>query len=790
MSEHQPATNINEHAPYEQPDDAAGLVAGNGITIEGNTIAVSPSVVSSSSPAVQSVVLFGPLGLLSPNGTYSLLAGGTATIGDGSKTPLSAVFATLAAAQVVYPSAVALTNWVDGCATQKAFDAGSVVSFYPGANVCINSGVFLDGASNLPRYVLNGNGATLTAGKELPTPSGWNTTIGAAPPTVFFNGTLRAGLSGGSVNTSSEFGSSNSPFGARLIVRDLIAVAESTSTCLAFGGEATNKVNGAASGLYNVVLNKFIAGISWVGYADLNFAEHVEVGANPAGNGTRILYQTQDGDGTRIIHCKAYGGYLAQLESCKGFKVESCVGGQFKCTGSVGEIVAGHQEATDNSNAVPWSIEIDRSHVTIDNTYTEPSGVSTKFSVRVNDSTTEKLYVASEVYIKGWVPRIRYAAATGDVTRGPDLYITNLNPNGKVQLSDCRGQVISEGVSVGYRAVRVESAVTAIGTALTAGADYIATGNWTLKYNGSWAVSTSNGATPTPYAFVTPTVAGVADASLSGGTLTSGKGYSYIAAVKNAAGAYSPLSGAVEVTATASGIADLTITNPTGATTIALWRKKGAGVAAEPDHYIEIGLDAYQTAWIDTGANLNGREWRTTSLPVPNNVAGTGLQFMFLPTACAVFVAEGHTLFGQAVAATTFGLTTGAPTGSYTFSGSTGAISGFYLDPTRYPAWAQLDLRLGALCNNAAPGVNFTAKLFAISAPTGAEGVISVTAAEDAASAVLLEKPAANSAGAPVNSGNFPMPVSAGWYAIGCVSSGTTAAKSETLLRAELHAVY
>ncbi len=41
---------------------------------------------------------------------------------DGTSTPLSAIFSDLAAAQVVYPFATALTDEVDWCAWQKCID--------------------------------------------------------------------------------------------------------------------------------------------------------------------------------------------------------------------------------------------------------------------------------------------------------------------------------------------------------------------------------------------------------------------------------------------------------------------------------------------------------------------------------------------------------------------------------------------------------------------------------------------------------------------------------------------
>lgn len=48
-------------------------------------------------------------------------------IGDGNLHPLSSVYATLAAAQAVYPFATSLTQQIDCCAFQAAMNASTKV---------------------------------------------------------------------------------------------------------------------------------------------------------------------------------------------------------------------------------------------------------------------------------------------------------------------------------------------------------------------------------------------------------------------------------------------------------------------------------------------------------------------------------------------------------------------------------------------------------------------------------------------------------------------------------------
>lgn len=520
-----------------------------------------------------------------------------------------------------------------GPALQAALDAHRVVQLVPGATYLLATPVFTDAASNTAKYAIYANGAEIIFDPSLPKPSTWNTGIAAAPATGFFNGTLRSGLSGATVTTDSTTGSTNAPFGARLTIYDAILTSGgalgSQAACAIFGGTQNNNINGAAAGLVNCTLNKLIAGISWSGYADGNFAEHVEVGSNPAGNGTRIIYQRSSGDKTRLIDCKAYGGYIADLTSSNGFMIESTAGGQISVGSSMGQIVTGHQEADELSSAVPWSISIDRSHVTILDQYTHVSNINTHYSIRINDTATSPLYTASEVYIRGWRANTRYISSQGDAAKGPSLYVTALNPGGKVQVQDTRGIVTVAGASVGWQATWVASADSSIQAALTAGADYLVTGDWLLTYNGSWKVGSPGGALPMSRTLSAPSLTLAAETVVTGGTLANGTMYEYCVASKTASGSYSALSSAVQLAATATGVADLVVTNTAGPVTIAIWRKTGAGVTTSPDRYIEVGLDAYRTLWLDTGVNFNGRPWQTSSIPVPTSVAGSGAQAIF-----------------------------------------------------------------------------------------------------------------------------------------------------------------
>lgn len=96
-------------------DDVFALSAGTGqkLSLTGGSAAASLAA-----GVLGNVLTFGPGGTNAPDGSYTLLNTTVKKVGDGTGTALSAVYSTLAAAQVVYPFATALTQTVDFCALQ------------------------------------------------------------------------------------------------------------------------------------------------------------------------------------------------------------------------------------------------------------------------------------------------------------------------------------------------------------------------------------------------------------------------------------------------------------------------------------------------------------------------------------------------------------------------------------------------------------------------------------------------------------------------------------------------
>lgn len=77
----------------------------------------------------------------------------------------------------------------------------------------------------------------------------------------------------------------------------------------------------------------------------------------------------------------------------------------------------------------------------------------------------------------------------------------------------------------------------------------------------------------------------------------------------------------ITMTSTRATIWQATV--PTSPATLVVWRTddgSAGDVLTAPDRYALIPINGYRTKITDTGANINGRAWISTSVPVPNTV--------------------------------------------------------------------------------------------------------------------------------------------------------------------------
>lgn len=113
----------------------------------------------------------------------------------------------------------------------------------------------------------------------------------------------------------------------------------------------------------------------------------------------------------------------------------------------------------------------------------------------------------------------------------------------------------------------------------------------------------------------------------------------------------------------------------------------------------------------------------------------------------------------------------------------------FYLDPADYAIsglTTYINVDASLYCNATAPGTQtFTVGLYPISAVAGAANTITVTAGAVTTGTTCAFVNPTNSTRNHVNSTDVAFPA-AGYYALGCVNSATTAANSQTMVNARL----
>lgn len=501
-----------------------------------------------------------------------------------------------------------------GAALQAAFDARPTVSLRPGGTYLLNTPVFLDGTNHRTRYTLEMNGATLVLGSGLPTAS---TFSAGTTRWAIFNGNLRAALSGGVVNCSAANMSTAPAFPSqpRLEVRNGIVDGQAADVGFVYG-------NTSPTLLRRLVMYRMKYGISWSQYTDHNAVEHCHV-VSPVTGGW-LVKQEANGDGLIVAHCKGVGAGIVNAVNLYGAHITAGVAGGYYFQSCRGVIIdAGHQEL-DEASAFPYVVTVDRSEVALRSHFSNVGKGSGNYVFVINDDVSDARS-GSNLTLENCTASYYVRVGDTDPGRDPLIYVQAATDNTRVRVRDSRtivwGQSDNapprsrEGLSIGA----ADSGITA---AITAGQHQIATGSFDLlRRDGAWTITPPAGVVAPPRTLLAPTLAAAAVTGI-GGVLTNGQAYQYVAAVKSADGAYSPLSSAVTGTPTANSI-DLTVTNPSTPCVVALWRRTGTGVTATPDRYIEIPHDGYIGHWFDTGTRINGRAWQTTSLPVPNTVAGT-----------------------------------------------------------------------------------------------------------------------------------------------------------------------
>lgn len=509
----------------------------------------------------------------------------------------------------------------DAPAIQAAIDAGTyVISLDPGKTYLLDSAIFIDGTSAFTRVVIQGNGAILKLGANLPT-TNWSrdTTTRFA----IFPNTLRSALSAGVVTVNDANRATGSGGALRsLIVRDLTVDAQAANRGFSFG-------NRTAVTMDNVTFYRGRVLSTWWDYSDANTFKscYSRGGSGPAGQ--VLVEQYQQGDGLIVENGKADSSVgLLHLTTCRGALISGTVTGKITLTNCSGIVISGaHQEGQQSTMT---SLVISNSHVTLQGTIIYENWSSTVCPITINDSADEP---DTELVLTSCQVTQLHTTSTGTTEFSPFIEIITSGDNTKIVARDLRGMFASSAMS-GKHPEGVQPAIkapVAIQTAFDspAGRHALATGNWTLKRtaSGVWTVrdTVHGGAVVSVRESAAPSIVQLTTSSgvNAGGTLTNGQSYQYAVAVIDALGNYSAVSSASAATANANGAVRLLLGLSSSPSVLIVWRDAGASVLSAPDAYCIIPVRAARPYLYDTGNYLMGRPWITTSVPVPNTVAST-----------------------------------------------------------------------------------------------------------------------------------------------------------------------
>jgi hypothetical protein len=597
---------------------------------------------------------------------------------------------------------------------QAAFDDGARTITLPkppigGGVALLDSPVFFDVDNIRDRITLDLNGWTVQGGANLPTSDQF--TPDTAVQFAFFPNTLRSAYNSSTKKVAVTSG--NRVMGVSISsVQQPDPSGYFTVINGVFDGQGEKRAlmfcNDASGRARRVTLYRGYCLVTWTDYADSSGIDECG-GRSPIVGVSSLVKQFTSGDGIEHKgHCDARM-YQADLAGNQGFISRASVGGRYRLTRCFGaKIIAWHGEndTTYGDASTPHGLTLDRTQVALDSCVLWNPKTAGLYNIEINDSASST-EMATELLVKDsrLLTYLRGTATDGtDPLASPSVHITRLNDSGVVRFENTFGGLGVAGLSPVYPAgALIKSDDSTIQTAIDAGQAIIATGNWELRKNkGSWEIvalaqrgmtTARKKISPTFTNVIVPTVPADSGATING-TLVSGHVYEYVTAMQDELGFFGPPS---TISSTSRGTADSVgtlrgVLNSRGAGVLHIWRKDltadsaaNGAVATSPTAYVKIPVGRNTLRFYDTGANVNGWVWLTTSIPsVPasdNTVAAAALDGARLAFNDAVLLSaarDPESMFVGAVTVDSNGAYTSAPvvwpdgaTGTYTGTAST-----------------------------------------------------------------------------------------------------------------------
>lgn len=485
-----------------------------------------------------------------------------------------------------------------------------------GGSYLADSPVFVAQASAFQRLVIEGNGATIKLGPNLPT-TNWSRDT-SAQFFIFPNTVASAWNTTTNVVTVSDANRAtglNTGALCSLVVRNVTVDGQAANRAFAF-------LNRTGATFDTVDIYRGRALVTWWDYSDRAIVARNCYSRSGSGPAEQVIAEGyQMGDGLRFESCKADSSVgLARLKTCRGAVFSGTVTGRIEledCQSILFE--AGHQELGNQANRVAFDIK--NSSLTIDTSMLYLSSTSTVPVVSIDDSSGETDSHVRFVYCETITA---LNSSSGPSIFGPLVEIVAAGENTKLESIGMMGRLASSAMA-GQTPAGPQAPLkgpTAVQTAIDSaeGRAALASGSWILERLGSgvWSLHRRETLRPSrqmsqPSIIQVSTSTGVP----TGGSLTNGQAYEYACAVYDEGGRVSQASAAMSGTATANGVARVLIGLPQSPCPVILWRKTGTGVLSTPDRYVILPAGAARTYAHDYGGHVSGLPWITTGIPAP-----------------------------------------------------------------------------------------------------------------------------------------------------------------------------
>lgn len=506
----------------------------------------------------------------------------------------------------------------NGPLIQAAYDAGQQVLFPDTrGRYLIDTPVFFDEGVIMPTFEIDGGGAELVAGANLPTTPSFGAGTTAF---MFYPNTLRSALSGGVVTVSDATRATGSTgcFTA-FVLRNVEVTGQMPDYGICFD-------NRCGVIHENITMTGGRVGSTWFSYAEPHVYREIYFRTQGTDNGqvegAFYVHGTQEGDGVYVQGMKCSGAVGGvSLTMCRGAVIDANITTKLRFTHCEGITINGlHQEADSYAGYAP-NVEVIGSTVTVNGGVLYRPKVSTDVgAVTILDTHAER---ASQVDFHGTLFATLVRQTPADPALGAHVYVEAASNASGYSSTRVRGFGVKNklasfgsanaGIWRPTAGFDVRSGVAPLDAAATsaAGLAQLASGDFDLHHGTDGWVVDPPGVQGLRLVRELPDP-GPLEAATAGqptGALSNSTTYAYACAFRDASGELTALSPVVTATPE-TGAVRLLLQGGAAPAAVCIWRSSTGSIGGA-DAYVELTFSDARSYVMDTGTTINGMAWRT-----------------------------------------------------------------------------------------------------------------------------------------------------------------------------------